>query len=112
MSTVAKEIKEYLTEEGESPFRKWLNSLKDTNSRAKIRVRLNRIRLGNLGDCKSVGSGVSELRIDYGPGYRVYLGQDGDEIIILLLGGDKKRQQKDIETAITYWHDYKRRKNG
>ena len=94
MNTAPKEIKEYLTEEGGSPFRKWLKSLKDANARAKIRVRLNRLRLGNLGDCKSVGSGVSELRIDYGLGYRVYFGQDGDEIIILLYGGDKKRQQK------------------
>ena len=112
MNTTPKEIREYLTEEGESPFRKWLKSLRDANARAKIRVRLNKIRLGNLGDCKSVGSGVSELRIDYGPGYRVYFGQDENEIIILLYGGDKKRQQKDIETAISYWQDYKRRKDG
>lgn len=111
MDNIPKEIKEYLTEDGESPFRKWLKSLKDVNARARIRVRLNRIRIGNLGDCKSVGSGVYELRIDYGPGYRVYFGQDGDEIIILLYGGDKKRQQKDIQNAINYWQDYKRRRD-
>jgi putative addiction module killer protein len=75
-----------------------------------VRVRLDRLRLGNMGDCKPVGSGVQELRIDFGPGYRVYLGQDGKNLILLLCGGDKSTQAKDIQAAHEYWTDYKRRK--
>ena len=71
-----KEIREYLTVESRSPFADWLNALRNTKARAKIRVRLDRLRLGNMGDCKSVRGGVHELRIDFGPGYRVYFGQD------------------------------------
>ena len=74
------ELLEYLTEDGRNPFREWLEGLKDRRARARIRVRLNRVRLGNLGDCKSVGGGVSELRIRYGPGYRVYLGRKGNTL--------------------------------
>ena len=80
-----------------------------TCTRAKIRVRLNRIRLGNFGDCKSVGGGVSELRIPHGPGYRVYFGRKDNMVVILLYGGDKKTQSRDIELAQTYWDDYLRR---
>ncbi|UCD82952.1 MAG: type II toxin-antitoxin system RelE/ParE family toxin [Desulfobacterales bacterium] len=97
--------------DGRCPFRNWLKSLKDINARARIRVRLNRIRLGNFGDCKSVGSGVSEFRIEYGPGYRVYFGRVGKKLILLLCGGSKKNQEKDIELAKEYWNDYKKRKN-
>lgn len=86
-------------------------ALKDASVRAKIRVRLNRIRNGNMGDCKSVGSGVSELRMNFGPGYRAYLGREGDRVILLLYGGCKKTQKKDIEIAKDYWKDCKRRKN-
>ena len=103
------ELLEYITEDGENPFHKWLNSLKDSAMRARIRVRLNRLRLGNFGDCKSVGKGVSELRIDYGPGYRVYFGKSETTIVILLSGGSKKSQTKDIKLAQKYWADYKRR---
>ena len=81
-------------------FARWLKRLKDINARARINVRLRRISLtGNLGDTKSVGDGVYELRIDYGPGYRVYYAQRGEEILLLLIGGDKSSQQKDIEKA-------------
>ena len=81
-------------------FAKWLKRLKDINARARINVRLTRIALtGNLGDTKPVGDGVYELRIDYGPGYRVYYSQRGREILLLLIGGDKSSQQKDIEKA-------------
>ena len=85
--------------------------LKNLKARAKIRVRLDRLKLGNLGDCKSIGSGVQELRIDFGPGYRVYFGQDGDILILLLCGGTKKFQTKDTRQAKEYWRDYKERKH-
>lgn len=103
------ELQEYLTDSGQNPFRDWLEGLKDRQARAKIRVRLNRIRLGNFGDCKSVGHGVSELRIPHGPGYRVYFGRKGETIVILLSGGDKKTQSRDIELAQRHWDDYLRR---
>lgn len=81
-------------------FMKWLKRLKDIDARARINVRLKRITLtGNLGDTKPVGDGVYELRIDYGPGYRVYYSRRGREILLLLIGGDKSSQQKDIEKA-------------
>lgn len=103
------ELLEYLTKNGRNSFRKWLEGLKDRQARARIRVRLNRIRLGNFGDCKSVGGGVSELRISYGPGYRVYFGRKGNKVVILLSGGDKRTQSKDITLAQRYWDDYLRR---
>jgi putative addiction module killer protein len=102
-----KEIRTYQTADGQVPFNTWIDKLKDTQARARIRTRIDRVSLGNLGDCKSVGEGVIELRIDYGPGYRVYMGQDGKHLIILLCGGDKSTQDKDINTAHTYWADYK-----
>lgn len=104
-----RELREYLTEAGHNPFREWLHSLRDQQARARIRVRLNRVRLGNLGDCKPVGDGVLELRVDFGPGYRVYLGQAGEVLVILLCGGDKRTQTRDITTAKGYWKAYKRR---
>jgi putative addiction module killer protein len=103
------ELLEYLTQGGESPFHNWLVSLRDRSARARIRVRLNRVRLGNFGDCKPVGKGVSELRVDYGPGYRVYFGKSGMTIVVLLCGGQKKSQSKDIQLAQAYWDDYQRR---
>ena len=103
------EVLEYLTENKKNPFRNWLEGLRDRQARAKIRVRLNRIRLGNFGDSKSVGNGVSELRIRYGPGYRVYFGRKGNTVVILLIGGSKKTQSKDIALAKKYWNDYLRR---
>ena len=100
------ELLEYLTDSGQNPFRDWLEGLRDRQARAKIRVRLNQIRLGNFGDCKSVGHGVSKLRIPHGPGYRVYFGRKDNTVVILLYGGDKKTQSRDIELAQTYWDDY------
>lgn len=104
-----RELREYLTETGRNPFREWLHSLRDQQARARIRVRLNRVRLGNLGDCKSLGEGVLELRMDFGPGYRVCLAQAGEVLVILLCGGDKRTQARDIKTAKEYWNAYKRR---
>jgi len=112
METKLKELREYLTSDGQSPFGNWLKSLKDKSARAKIRIRLDRLKLGNLGIYKSVGQGVTELIIDFGPGYRVYIGQDGDTTVLLLCGGTKKTQENDIRQAKEYWQDYKRRKNG
>lgn len=81
-------------------FAKWLKKLRDATARARINLRVRRIELtGNLGDYKPVGEGVSEIRIDYGPGYRVYFGRRGNEIILLLIGGDKSTQQRDIAKA-------------
>lgn len=100
---------EYVTDDGNNVFRTWIRKLKDNTARARIRVRLNRIRLGNFGDCKPVGEGVSEIRIDYGPGYRVYFGRSGFAVVILLCGGTKKKQSEDIKLAQKYWADYQRR---
>lgn len=75
-------------------------------ARAIIRKRLNRVRLGNLGNTRGLGSGVSELKIDFGPGYRVYYGEDGPKIVVLLVGGDKGSQDRDIEKAKAFWEDY------
>jgi putative addiction module killer protein len=82
-------------------FVKWLRSVRDIRAKARIAVRIDRLALGNPGDVRSVGSGVSEMRIDYGPGYRVYFVQRGDVVAILLCGGDKPTQEKDIATAIS-----------
>ena len=90
MEAAEKEVQTYLRPDGTCPFNDWLESLRDRQTRARIRARINRIRLGNLGDCKSVGSGVSELRIDYGPGYRIYFGIAETKLVILLCGGDKR----------------------
>ena len=81
-------------------FAKWIDGLKDIRARARILVRIERLAAGNPGDIKPVGEGISEMRIDYGPGYRVYFKKTGKQIIILLAGGDKKSQSKDIKTAI------------
>ena len=109
METSPKELRIYITEEGREPFSEWLISLRDQKARARIRVRLDRVSLGNLGDCHGVGDGIQELRINYGPGYRVYFAEEGTMIVLLLCGGDKSSQTKDIQTAKQYWTDYRRR---
>ncbi len=103
------EIREYITTEGRSPYARWFDGL-NARAAAKVATALVRMEQGNLSNAKSVGAGVSERRIDFGPGYRVYFGKDGDTLIILLGGGTKKRQQKNIETAQDLWREYKRRK--
>jgi putative addiction module killer protein len=109
VEVVPQELREYVTVTGRNPFREWLHSLKDVRGRAMVRVRLNRLRLGNFGDCKSVGDGVYELRIAHGPGYRVYIGREGNAVVVLLSGGDKGSQTRDIAQAKEFWLDYKRR---
>ena len=106
--TKLKTIVEYIDSKGRNPFRSWLLSIKDKRTRAIIDARLTRVRLGNLGHTRSVGQGVMELKIDFGPGYRVYFGEDGDTIIVLLMGGSKKTQSTDINVAKESWIDYKR----
>ena len=109
MLITPKELLAYRTREGRTPFNEWLDELDDQNIVARVLARLARVRRGNLGDCKSVGEGVSELRVDYGPGYRVYFAQKGQTLVILLCGGDKRTQEKDIQRAKQYWHDFKQR---
>jgi putative addiction module killer protein len=105
----ALDVREYLDEDGTSPFADWFSGL-DAVAAAKVTVVLARIELGNLSNVKGVGEGVLEYRLDFGPGYRVYFGRDGDVLVILLAGGTKKRQQRDIEAAQARWAAYKRRK--
>lgn len=108
IDTATIQILEYRTENGRSPYREWLHSLRDREARARVRVRIDRVALGNFGDWHAVG-GVSELRIQFGPGYRVYFGRQGNTVVILLCGGDKSTQTQDIELAKAYWADYQRR---
>jgi len=105
----ALDVQEYLDEDGTSPFADWFAGL-DPVAAAKVTVVLARIGQGNLSNVKGVGAGVLEYRLDFGPGYRVYFGRDGDVLVILLAGGTKKRQQRDIEAAQARWADYKQRK--
>ena len=105
------QILEYLDVAGDSPYRDWFESL-NAQAAAKVTVALTRIELGNLSNVKGVGAGVQEYRIDFGPGYRIYFGRDGDTIVILLMGGTKKRQQRDIDAAQDYWRIYKQGKRG
>ena len=102
----------YLTAAGSCPFREWMASIKDKAVRATVAARINRVRSGTMGDWKAVGEGVFELRIDRGPGYRVYFGRDGKTVVILLTGGEKRTQDSDIRKAKGYWRDYETRTKG
>jgi putative addiction module killer protein len=103
------EIFHYLTASGKDVFESWLTSLRDDQAEARIDARINRLAGGNFGNCKPVGGGVWELRIDYGPGYRIYYARIGQEIVLLLCGGDKRKQASDIARAAKYLGDYKKR---
>ena len=102
-------LREYIDPLGRSPFGRWRAAL-DVQARAKVSIALERLSAGNISHVKSLGEGVSELKIDFGPGYRTYFGRDGVTVVILLGGGTKKRQQRDIADAQDRWADYKRRK--
>jgi putative addiction module killer protein len=103
------EIRQYVDRLGRNPFQQWLDEL-DSVTRARVAVALERLERGNFSTTKSVGAGVFEIRMDFGPGCRVYFGKDGDRIVILLGGGTKKRQQNDIGNAHALWREYKEQK--
>jgi putative addiction module killer protein len=105
------EIRYYVDARGRQPFAMWFAELEST-VRAKIARAIVRLEQGNFSNVKSAGEGVLEYRIDFGPGYRVYFGRDGEVLVILLTGGTKKRQHRDIDTAHAYWQDYKQSKRG
>jgi putative addiction module killer protein len=108
LPSIRSEIRYYVAG-GQTPFADWFADL-DAAARAKVTRALVRLEQGNFSNVKSVGEGVLEFRIDYGPGYRVYFGRDGETLVVLLTGGTKKRQQRDIEAAYAYWQDYKQSK--
>jgi putative addiction module killer protein len=103
------ELRYCLGRDGKSPFEEWFGDL-DATAAAKVSVALARVAQGNFSNVKGVGAGVLEYRIDWGPGYRIYFGRDGNLLVILLTGGTKKRQQRDIEFAQELWFDYKLRR--
>ena len=105
-SAKPKEVIIFSREDGKEPFSDWLKSLKEANIRQRILARLRRLEQGNYGDCEPVGQGVSELRFFFGPGYRVYFGETDGCIVVLLCGGDKKTQKKDIKQAQIYWQEF------
>jgi putative addiction module killer protein len=102
-----KQIVFYADRDGKEPFQIWLDALRDTKGRRRILNRLLRVQQGNYGDVEPVGDGISELRLFFGPGYRVYFGEDAGNIVVILCGGDKDSQTKDIENARIYWQEYK-----
>lgn len=103
------EITHYLTPEDRDVYQEWLECLADRHAKARVMTRVERLRSGNFGECRPLDSGVWELKIDWGPGYRVYYAQAGQRLVLLLVGGDKRKQASDIKTAIAYWRDWQRR---
>ncbi len=111
MEVQPREIRRYIRPNSTVPFAEWFTALRDVNAKIRIDKRLQRVSSGNLGDYRSVGAGVWELKIDYGPGYRIYFGQAGATIVLLLCGGNKSTQDQDIVKAQEYWRDYERRQS-
>jgi putative addiction module killer protein len=109
MPADAYSLRYYVSANGKRPFAEWLWSLPDLNAAARVQLRLDRLRLGNFGDVRSLGQGLSELRVDVGPGYRVYFFVEGVSVVVLLCAGDKSTQLKDIRRARAYLADYRRR---
>ena len=103
------ELRTYQTRDGRQPFVEWLAGLTDKEARARIQARLAVVATGSLGDVRSVGEGILELRIRWGPGYRVYFARIGEVVVLLLCGGDKKAQDEDIKTAKSHFEDFKQR---
>ena len=102
-----RELQFYRTPNGRQSFTEWFESIRDMKTQTRIRRQLTRLEVGNFGDCQSVGGGVFELRIHFGPGYRIYFGEISNTVLLLLCGGDKSSQPRDIERAKAYWQDYK-----
>jgi putative addiction module killer protein len=103
------EIRNYADASGKVPFRDWLYAMKDKAGQKRIMARLARVMAGNFGDCKPLRDGVMELKVDFGPGYRVYMSRQGAVLVLLLCAGDKSSQNRDIELAIEYLEDWKQR---
>lgn len=111
MQVVTRDVRNYITPEGRNPFRQWVTGLSDKKARANIQRRIARLQEGNFGDSKRLNRDLYELRIDYGPGYRVYFGMFTSRIVILLCGGRKGTQQRDIGRAQNYWNELRSRDN-
>lgn len=109
MQIVAREVRNYITPNGHQPFRRWLTQLQDKRTRASIQRRIARLQEGNFGDFKRLGGGLYELRIDYGPGYRIYFGMFTSRVLLLLWGGQKGTQRRDIARAQNYWNEIRSR---
>ena len=105
--THPRELQAYRTQNGREPFTEWFHAIQNTRTQTRIRGRLDRLEKGNFGDCASVGGGVFELRLHFGPGYRIYFGEMDRTIVLLLCGGDKSTQTRDIQRAKTYWLEHK-----
>ena len=103
------ELRHYFNSEGQDLFGRWLDGLRDRQAQARIAARMTRLSNGNFGDCKPVGDGVWELRVDWGPGYRVYYAIEGKRVVLLCDGGDKRTQAADIERAIGRWNEWQQR---
>jgi putative addiction module killer protein len=101
------EIRTFETRDGRVPFDEWFMGIRDMQTRARIETRIDRLALGNFGNCTSAREGVSELKMDFGPGYRVYFGREGNTLVILLGGGKKDTQDADMELARQYWREFK-----
>jgi len=102
-------INEYIDDSGKSLYSDWLKNLRDAKAKAKIMMQVDKMELGLFGDVEPIGEGLSELRLHYGPGYRVYYGKEGQQVFLLLCGGDKSTQSKDIKKAKECWKNHKRR---
>lgn len=104
-----RKLRTFYTRDGREPFTEWFRTIRDRTTRRRINSRLHSVKSGNLGDVRAVGEGVQELRLHFGEGYRIYFREVGNTIILLLCGGDKSSQSRDIERAKTYWREYKER---
>ncbi len=102
-----RKLQYFRTATGRTPFKEWFERIPDQKTQDRVQRRLDRVELGNFGDCRPVGGGVSELRLDFGPGYRIYFCELDNTIILLLSGGDKSSQRRDILLAKTYWQEYR-----
>jgi len=103
------EFRVYMTRDGRTPFVDWLGKLRDSRAHTRIRIQLDRMLLGHQCDRKSLGNGLFEIHVHYGPGYRVYFGKDGSQLVLLFCAGNKSTQQSDIRLANKYWQDYRSR---